>query len=520
MKPSHRFVLLMLYIVLLALLVSLPATNIGQAAPSGQSPEDRIRATLEDAAAALGGGFEWEAPGFFGMVRTNQIAGYSQSQEAVHFVEKISIYIDDYWCEQRDFEPYTFHGMNGCLLGWEGEPIIGVIWQPQSGLELEGNVVSLQVSSILDYGCSGTDCGDYGQNIINHFHLAEALHQAAIKNGLYEPIPEEIMPIDPGEAVPDYSESPIDPTHPTETDGPFDIPLAIILGSLGIPVLGALVGSVLSTVLSGLSSAGSASTPASNAVASAPPATTVKPKIGDENHQGEYWSERPWDEAGPELVSEEEHEPLLTNDIQDEIDLVEDIEEDWQTSEQNEVELQKPKKADHQPIPKHLADLNADFKAIAQELKKEKVYVLNPYQGDPTVLFHKLNTVKNMLWDKTGAHLTGSQGLTCEGYVRKTHKKVAKAVSKRFPGAKTEQYVIEEKSSVKPQGVLDWFDSLVVDNHILTKVTLPDGSEWAVDFHQHAAGNSPIMRPWSETRKAWKDNYMGDEYMEGLNELK
>ncbi|NQU29135.1 MAG: hypothetical protein HQ525_00550, partial [Anaerolineae bacterium] len=82
MKPSHRFVLLMLTSALLTLTISLPVTNSAQAATSGQSAEDRIRATLEDAAAALGGGFEWEGQGFFGMVRTDRIAGYSQSQQA------------------------------------------------------------------------------------------------------------------------------------------------------------------------------------------------------------------------------------------------------------------------------------------------------------------------------------------------------------------------------------------------------------------------------------------------------
>ncbi len=95
-----------------------------------------------------------------------------------------------------------------------------------------------------------------------------------------------------------------------------------------------------------------------------------------------------------------------------------------------------------------------------------------------------INTSKNIIWDNTAGHITGDQGLTCEGYVKKTYKKVAKAVSKRFPGAKIEKYVIEEKSSVHPKGVLDWFDSLASDNHNLIKVTLPDGSEWAVDFHQ------------------------------------
>jgi len=140
--------------------------------------------------------------------------------------------------------------------------------------------------------------------------------------------------------------------------------------------------------------------------------------------------------------------------------------------------------------------------------------VLNPYQGDPFLVFHGLNKTKNMIWDNTGGYFTGSQGLTCEGYIKATQDKVLKAVSKRFPGATVQKMIIEEKSTKNPKDMLEWFDSTVDDNHTLFKIILPDGSEWAVDFHQHAAGNSPVMHRWSETRRTWKDKYMGDEYYE------
>jgi len=381
-----------------------------------------------------------------------------------------------------------------------------------------------------------------------------AENRLPLTEGSFDGAEEPFLPVDPVEVIPDYSEVPTDPTIPTDpadTDGLFDIPWPIVLGSFSIPVIGAIAGTVFSTILSGFSSAATSSAPVSNAVASAPPVTTAKPQTGSANPDGLYWSERPWDEAGPGFVPKEEYErtkgflekgykwdhgnwrapkEIRQNDqlAQNNRDAVakEDaaqrakMESERQALEQNKAELKK--KADDLQAAEdklNMLEMEDDLDLINEELKKDKVYVLNPYQGDPTVLFHKLNTVKNMVWDNTAAHLTGSQGLTCEGYVRKTHKKVIEAVSKRFPGAKVEQYVIEEKSSDNPKGVLDWFDSLIPDNHILTKVTLPDGSEWAVDFHQKNAGNSPLMRPWSETRKAWKD-YMGDEYMEGPNVLK
>jgi len=63
---------------------------------------------------------------------------------------------------------------------------------------------------------------------------------------------------DPGGNVSEQPEIPTDQNNvPTEKDGPFDIPLAVILGSLGIPVAGALAGVVLSVILSGTSAVAS-----------------------------------------------------------------------------------------------------------------------------------------------------------------------------------------------------------------------------------------------------------------------
>jgi len=81
-----------------------------------------------------------------------------------------------------------------------------------------------------------------------------------------------------------------------------------------------------------------------------------------------------------------------------------------------------------------------------------------------------------------------------------------------------EQAVFLEKSTFKPEGILDNLDALNNDNHTFAKVTLPDGSEWAVDFHGHNASNfspknPPIMRPYDEVRQEWK-KYMGNEFME------
>jgi hypothetical protein len=91
------------------------------------------------------------------------------------------------------------------------------------------------------------------------------------------------------------------PTHQTgstDTGGNIGIPPLIILGSLGIPVAGAVTGSVLASLLSLL---GTRAIPGNGASGTVPP--TGKP-----NGQGLYWSERPWDEAGPGYVTREEFE--------------------------------------------------------------------------------------------------------------------------------------------------------------------------------------------------------------------
>jgi hypothetical protein len=85
--------------------------------------------------------------------------------------------------------------------------------------------------------------------------------------------------------------------------------LAVILGSLGIPVAGAVAGAALSAILSGLSSAGVSSAAVTNvgaSLASGVDNPIVEPI--EANVQGLYWSERPWDQAGPGYVSKDEYE--------------------------------------------------------------------------------------------------------------------------------------------------------------------------------------------------------------------
>ncbi|MHC1781741.1 MAG: hypothetical protein AB9891_03075 [Anaerolineaceae bacterium] len=165
-----------------------------------------------------------------------------------------------------------------------------------------------------------------------------------------------------------------------------------------------------------------------------------------------------------------------------------------------------------------LARLHAQLQQINQELLDQNTYVANPYQGDPTLIADGLSKGGNWLWDNTAGWVTGSKGITCQGYREATFTKVQNMVHEQIPGARLQNIKFEEKSTIKTdKGMLDWLDSCNDDNHDLSKLIMPDGSEWSIDFQQHNTGKRPpILRPWKDARGVWKE-YMGDEFSERIS---
>ncbi|HNT23901.1 MAG TPA: hypothetical protein PKM21_06030 [Anaerolineales bacterium] len=160
----------------------------------------------------------------------------------------------------------------------------------------------------------------------------------------------------------------------------------------------------------------------------------------------------------------------------------------------------------------NLANLNTGLTALNQDLRNQGIYVRNFLQGDPILVFQGLYNLGGIIWDETAGRWTGAQGMTCGDYVDKTFGPVKNLVEQNFPGAKVQSIVFEEKSS-NASGFWNGVDAINTENHNLIKVTMPDGSEWAVDFHQHnstvtTSNAPPIMRPWSEARQIW-ENYLG-----------
>jgi hypothetical protein len=163
------------------------------------------------------------------------------------------------------------------------------------------------------------------------------------------------LPVEPEEVIPDQPEVPTDNSTPAETGGLFGIPIPIILGSLGIPIAGAAAGAILSALMSGLSSA----------AVSSPGAI---PGHGIQaNDQGLYWSERPWDEAGPGYVSKEEYE--RTKDM-----LAQGYKwtkDGWQTPDQSQQSHEWDAK-DREALKREDADWKAKGKAELEQLELEQ----------------------------------------------------------------------------------------------------------------------------------------------------
>jgi hypothetical protein len=161
-------------------------------------------------------------------------------------------------------------------------------------------------------------------------------------------------------------------------------------------------------------------------------------------------------------------------------------------------------------IAQRIDTIKGDLLDIDQDLKAQNIYVANKFHRDPTLVAHGLEVAFNGVWDSTVGQITGSKGLTCGGYYDKTIAHTRDAILKQFPNAKVEEGLFMEQSSYEQKGVVDQIDNIVKDNHRFIKVTLPDKSVWAIDFHGANANmiskNPPIMRPYADLKKEWKEN--------------
>lgn len=325
-----------------------------------------------------------------------------------------------------------------------------------------------------------------------------------------------------------------EPPASSGQNGGLGIPPLVVVGSIAIPLAGAILGSAVATII-GLLGRASISTAQAGTSEAAKSVSAIHP-AGQTNEQGLYWSERPWDEAGPGYVTKEEYERTKdmlaqgykwTNGGWQTPDEIQQSGQ-WQqnnreaVAREDEQFLQELRQDRQREFPQQdlrtfemrFGDFREDLYTLRDELEKTN-YVLNPWQGDPTILIHKGITIKNMAYDATLGKYTGKLGLTCGDYVEKTSTTVNAFLQKHLPGATVESVIFDERSSrANASGLMNWLDSRIDDNHNLLKVKLPDGSQWAVDFHQNRAGNAPLIRKWDDARNEWRHYLGGDEFME------
>jgi len=145
---------------------------------------------------------------------------------------------------------------------------------------------------------------------------------------------------------------------------------------------------------------------------------------------------------------------------------------------------ERPAEADAAPSdanPDDVRLLQTTFNHAVNKLIDQDKYVMNR------------NFVrKSWNWSLGGLanKLQGYTGGQCQQFAEWGNKLVTPAVKRIFgPDAIVDNIVVREQSSLNPQGLSGQLDALVEANHIATRVILPTGERYVLDFWQ-AVGDS------------------------------
>jgi hypothetical protein len=145
--------------------------------------------------------------------------------------------------------------------------------------------------------------------------------------------------------------------------------------------------------------------------------------------------------------------------------------------------------------------LEKAIRAIAADLAAQGYFVRNRLQGNP-VLDAEYQAY-SAAWGLFSGHAT-----TCEGYVAASEAPLLAAVRRCYGDeARLEQMTIIEKSTVVGSGLRDWLDACYDDNHTLFRLSLPDGTQHAVDFWENARKlipDHPVVNRWAGVEAIWR----------------
>lgn len=512
--------------------------------------EDSIVATLSDAAGAVGGEFTFSSTSSsvnarwdIGMPIMPYTLIYRQNmtivltESADTFTNGTSLFYDMPAYIQDN-------GLNGSMVYWSPGKIAGT----DIYLEFHTEVITFRPTEGIEFVPASV--------------MAEALHQAALANGLYDFVqssedaaqPQETLPpvqteppleSDAEVVVVPYGENTQDnPSATSSSDNDFNAAWqsqqARGIRSAALPILGGLIGLGVAW-LSGVGSGqaiGSASGTFTRRAATppahipvpppvVPPLPPTPPPLSAEqlyvqelHRQGMVWS----DSGGWQTPEQVQQSTQWQRNDQVAV-AAEDAawRNEYQAERAELAENAKGLKKEGEELDANLKliDFNLKMRDVNRELLKQNHYVYNPNQGIP--VWDTLTQGKNFAWDKA----FGTKGLTCEGYVDAAKTRVKEIAAEIYgPEAQVMTTKFDEKSSIIPRegwfspgAWKDWCDSFMTDNHVLIRVDLPNKTELAVDFHQHNTGKRPpVVRPLDDARKDWKGRLGDHEFIETITE--
>ena len=563
---------IMVHLLMLSavLALMLPFPSEGVTAQPLLQEEDPITAAVEEAAGAVGGDFtvstssnsagaRWDIP-------------FPLMPDTIIYRHDMIIYLTEY-SETFEKGDTTFYGMpafmydngmNGSWVSWSPGKIAGTDYY----LEFSAEMATFRPTEGIDYIPAAVMAEALHQAALNHglydlvtSGVEETAPPLVVTEAPTQPpetgeviITEEPFVLtevpaqdlgndgaDPGVVVVPFGsegeEPPADGGEDMVSAGTFEDAWnsreARGLRSAVLPLLGGLIGVGIS-LFAGQGAARTAGYAAARPVAAAPVSVTpTSPSVpplpetppalsAEELHtremrkQGMVWS----DGAGWQTPAQARQSTAWQANNRAAVDAEDaawrrDQKKDRLDLEQNREEMEKAGKELDAGL--QLVELNLKMMQIQRELLTKHHYVFNPNQGIP--VWDSLTQARNYVMDT----VFRTKGLTCEGYAYETFPKIKESV-KQIYGEKAVVEVVkfDEKSSLDPRrgwfspgAWKDWCDGFVSDNHVLTRITLPDKTELGADFHQYNAKNrKDILRPFEESRKAWKP-YLGEhEFME------
>jgi hypothetical protein len=101
--------------------------------------------------------------------------------------------------------------------------------------------------------------------------------------------------------------------------------------------------------------------------------------------------------------------------------------------------------------------------------------------------------------------LDKSRGGRCGEYGEWGMKWIKPCVDRHVPGAIVDDLIVEEKSSAHKKHWRDTLDSMYEANHRATRVVLPDGRRFVVDYWQGVGSGQPALMPQSQWVRLWKE---------------